>query len=84
MSDYLWIMPDPGDEPDGPEDEDLVTKDHVHFYEHGGPRRGPVVTVELGQDWRRAVVAWMREQQFYPNVWFLSDHGNAHLLDLNP
>ncbi len=84
MTDYLWVNPDPGDEPEGPEEEDLVTEDHVHFYEYGGPRRGPAVTVEGDADWRQAVVAWMREQQFYPNVWFLSDHGNAHLLDLNP
>lgn len=22
------------------------------------------------------------EQNFFPNVWFISDHGNAHLLEL--
>ena len=28
--------------------------------------------------WR--VEAWMRVGSFYPNVWFMSDHGNAHLI----
>lgn len=30
-----------------------------------------------------AVKAWMDKQQFWPNVWTVSDHGNAHLMDLS-
>ena len=29
-----------------------------------------------------AVRAYMDRTQFWPNVWFISDHGNAHLMDL--
>lgn len=28
----------------------------------------------------RKVKAWMEEQEYWPNVWFVSDHGNAHLI----
>ncbi len=39
-------------------------------------RMGPFETVE------RALRAYMDRTQFWPNVWFISDHGNAHLMDL--
>lgn len=90
---------DDDDESAGPQDEDLVTSDHVHFYSHGGPNRlafelqetstghyrvharglqvpGQYATVE------RAIRAYMQASQFWPNCWFISDHGNAHLMDL--
>ena len=29
---------------------------------------------------RQQIVEAMRSQNFYPNVWVVSDHGNAHLM----
>ncbi len=69
-------------EPD-PEEEDLITSDHRHFYEKGACGPGPVVTVPDGEDWRPHVKAYMDRQKFWPNVFFISDHGNAHLLEWN-
>jgi hypothetical protein len=90
---------DEDDEPNGPQDDDLTTSDHISFYYHGGhkafhlqetskgtfrinahPRRhvpGEYATVE------RAIRAFMQAEQYWPNCWFISDHGNAHLMDLN-
>jgi hypothetical protein len=86
------------DEQNGPQDDDLTTTDHITFYYHGGhkafhliegsdgmfqidahPRRhvgGKYATVE------RAIRAFMQAEQYWPSCWFISDHGNAHLMDL--
>lgn len=37
---------------------------------------GQFATVE------RAIRAFMQSEQYWPNCWFISDHGNAHLMDL--
>lgn len=63
--------------------EDLVTEDHRNFYRYGMDDRKPVVSVEDGDDWRAAVKAYMDKTRYWPNVWFISDHGNAHLMDLS-
>lgn len=39
-------------------------------------RMGPFATV------KDALRAYMDRVQFWPNCWFISDHGNAHLMDL--
>lgn len=31
----------------------------------------------------QAIKAYMVKTEFWPNVWFISDHGNAHLIDLS-
>lgn len=31
-----------------------------------------------------AIRTWMEENQFWPNVWIISDHGNAELVILTP
>lgn len=66
-----------------PQDDDLATSDHSHFYEVG--RSGRVVlTVDPDADraemWRE-IDAYMNRQGFFPNVWFVSDHGNVSLLE---
>jgi hypothetical protein len=38
----------------------------------------------FGDDHVAAIRAYMDRVQFWPNAWFISDHGNAHLMDLNP
>ena len=61
-----------------PEEGDYTTEDHRHFYQFGKL----VVTVpdDDGYDWRVFVSEHMEQEEYYPNVWFISDHGNAHLL----
>jgi hypothetical protein len=65
-------------EPAEPEDGDYTTTDHERFYQDGKL----AVLVEEGAEWAHALKAHMDEQRFWPNVWFLSDHGNAHLIDM--
>ncbi len=35
------------------------------------------------EDMKAAIRAYMERTQFWPNCWFISDHGNAHLMDLS-
>lgn len=81
-----------------PQEDDLVTEDHIHFYQSGHlaltmqVREPPRHVGERGMRvhdateplsdtamWRQ-LDAFMKKQNFYPSVWFISDHGNAHLL----
>lgn len=76
---------DPDDEPDSPDsldyeqpgEDDIITSDHRRFYQN----RKLVVSVGVDENWEPAVIAFMETQRYYPNVWFISDHGNAVLLD---
>jgi hypothetical protein len=73
---------------DEPCEGDLVTEDHVTFYTISGSYRWPLklqrpdLTVAEDEDWQVVVRASMDKTQFWPNVWFVSDHGNWHLLTL--
>jgi hypothetical protein len=73
---------------DEPCEGDLVTEDHLKFFTIGGSYRWPLklqrpdVTVAEDEDWQDVVRAFMDKQQFWPNVWFVSDHGNWHVLTL--
>lgn len=60
------------DDPTGPDEEDITTPDGNEFYYFG--RRIASSETELK--------SWMKTHQWFPNVWFVSDHGNAHLLNL--
>lgn len=74
-----------GDEPEvpsEPEEGDYTTSDHRHFYQYG--KR--VLTAPAGAEWDVVVMLLMEHmeaQSFFPNVWFISDHGNPHLIDIN-
>lgn len=63
-----------------PAEDDLITSDHSEFYQNGRLR----LTVDPDADelamWK-AIDAHMKKSNFYPNVWFVSDHGNAHLME---
>lgn len=61
-----------------PDEEDITTGDHRTFYQSGK------LWLEVGEDedMTGAIRAKMDEEQFWPNVWFISDHGNAHLMSL--
>jgi hypothetical protein len=34
------------------------------------------------EDYRNALQTYMKRSRFFPNCWFVSDHGNAHLINL--
>lgn len=69
--------------PDEPEYEDIITSDHITFAQR--TVAGDRVLFRLDPDattedmWAR-LNQWMDDNQFYPSVWFISDHGNAHLM----
>jgi hypothetical protein len=95
---------DPDAEPSEPEDGDITTEDHKHFYMHGklcleaiedstgewwqahkGHMSIGATWIQLGRfaSVEQAIKAYMVLEQYWPNCWFISDHGNAHLIDLN-
>ena len=69
----------PDAEPQEPEEGDWTTDDHAKFYSYG--KLILSVSVELTRDemWQ-AIDAKMAEDKSWPSVWFISDHGNAHLM----
>lgn len=68
-----------GDDPASlePEEGDYTTGDHHTFYQDGKV----VLVVPEGEDWEPLVRAHMEQEQFYPNVWFVDDHGGLTFLD---
>lgn len=76
------------DEPDeptplyGPEEDDITTTNHREFYQSGKLllRLNEAEAADDRMIWFRLDQA-MRESNFFPNVWFVSDHGNAHLME---
>lgn len=70
---------EPLPEPTEPEEGDWVTDDYIKFREFGIHR---FFNVPPGERWQHTVSARMQKESFWPNVWFLSDHGNYELLSL--
>lgn len=64
-------------QPDEPEQGDWFTADYVTFHEWEG--KGLVIA---GDDWQKTLREYMDAEKFWPSVWFISDHGNAHLLQM--
>jgi hypothetical protein len=62
-----------------PREDDLVTYDHLKFFTGYGK---VVLTIGEDDDMEVALSDWMDAQQFWPEVWFISDHGNARRIDL--
>lgn len=60
-------------------DDDLTTEDHAKFYQDGKLvlSLDPDLTTE--EMWA-ALDAYMDRTQHWPSVWFISDHGNEHLM----
>lgn len=63
---------------DEPEEDDYTTEDHEHFYQFGTL----AVVVDEDDEWPHTLKAHMDRERFWPNVWWISDHGNAHLIDM--
>lgn len=71
---------------DEPSEGDLITYDHVKFYQYG---KGVLIARPCNHSrscdcLNRQIRRYMRESKWYPNVWFISDHGNAILMDTSP
>lgn len=71
-----------GVEAGGPQEGDLVTYDHRNLYVWGAGLRKSVLLVTNVNRFNAQVRAYMKRDGFFPNVWFISDHGNAHLIDV--
>lgn len=69
--------PDSLDDADPDSPDDYLTYDYVHWYQNGR------LVLETPDMPYAAVKAHMDQEQFWPNAWFISDHGNAHLIDLD-
>lgn len=71
------------DEFSKPEEGDITTEDHARFFQYGK------LWLEIDKDidtreMNAAIRHKMDQDQFWPNIWFISDHGNAHLMSVGP
>jgi hypothetical protein len=70
----LGFLPD-----DSPEEGDFTTEDFVNWFQRGQL----LLTTPFPADWRALLVAQMDAQGYWPDVWFISDHGIPHRINLN-
>jgi hypothetical protein len=66
-----------------PAEGDLISSDHQHFYEFGGGFAFSVIKDGVERDWRVVAKEYMDNEQFWPNVWLVSDNGRMTLLSLD-
>jgi len=71
---------DETDEADKPSDDDIFLSPAGNLGSHtdlsaGGRYVGTFKTEEAAQ---KAIVDWMKKENWYPNIWYVSDHGNQH------
>lgn len=66
------------DTPSEPEEGDYTSGDHIHWYQYGKL----AVTIGELEDYNKVLRIHMNQEGFWPNVWFISDHGNAHLITM--
>lgn len=67
-----------GDEPEEPSEDDYTSTDHCRWYQHGKL----VLSIKPEDDHVAALNAHMLATNVYPDAYWISDHGNAHRLDL--
>jgi hypothetical protein len=60
-----------------PDEDSITTSDHRRFYQYGK------LVLEIGEDadYKAELTAYMEREQFWPSCWFVSDHGNTHLIE---
>lgn len=63
--------------PQAPEEGDYTTEDYRHFYQYG-----KLAVTTTPETFEQDLRAHMEQENFYPDVWVISDHGNAHLITL--
>jgi hypothetical protein len=81
LDDYLSGTDEQLEEDYEPCEGDLVTYDHRRVYEWGCGDHSAFLVGE-DEDFKAACRKYMDENRFWPNVWFISDHGNCHLLEV--
>lgn len=64
---------------DEPDEDAITTEDHRRFYQYGKL----VLSLSDDADHKSELRAFMEREQFWPGCWFISDHGNAHPIDLS-
>jgi hypothetical protein len=84
-------------EPTEPQEDDITTTDHLEFYASGKlvlnasrntegkwyARNSDGSPFDIRADsYEDALRQYMNHVAYWPNVWFISDHGNAHLITL--
>jgi hypothetical protein len=84
-----WYCPDCGDTfllEESPEEDDVWTEDCIHWYQYGklvvttADPRNPDTPAD---DCYQQVLAWMDQEQFWPNAWYVQARGDSHLLNLS-
>jgi hypothetical protein len=77
-----WDMEDEWDDTDGPAPEDIAIQDGRRGYDvgviDGGSRDFIGNFVEI-DDAEKAIKNYMKKNNYYPNVWFIDDHGGYEL-----
>lgn len=63
---------------DEPDEDAITTSDDKTFYQYGKC----VLTVDADEDRNIALLNYMDAERFWPDTWSISDHGNAHRIDL--
>lgn len=62
-----------------PEEGDYTSTDHCKWYQYGKC----VLSLTPEDDHVAALKAHMDQNKFWPNAFFISDHGNTVLIDMN-
>lgn len=67
------------DEPtEEPSEDDYTSTDHCRWHQNGKL----VLSIRPGDNYVAALNAHMAATNVYPDAYWISDHGNAHRLDL--
>lgn len=61
----------------GPEEGDYTSMDHIHWYQYG-----KLVLTTTPENCEKDLRNHMNQTQFWPNAWWISDHGNPVLMGL--
>jgi len=74
-----WVESEvPEDDETEPTEDDIITKDHKEFYQHGKM----ILSVPEDADHCAALAIWIKENGISPDVWFVSDHGNNQRIEI--
>lgn len=74
-----WAESNVPEDDDEPAEDDIITKDHKEFYQNGKM----VLSVPEDADHCAALAIWMKDNGIFPTVWFESDHGNHHVIEMD-
>lgn len=76
------IVDDEDKEPLEPEEGDLTSSNGTDWYQYG--KKVFTISEDLDRNERNEELqAFMDKEQFWPNCWNISDHGNAHIISFD-